>query len=307
MTSPVPNNVTPVPQAGPPRASQILAAINTRPSSLPSPNVITGVLLALGTFGVAPALLWPRRMRQAVLAERNVAEQVARWCGRHAADREAAELARQADQIQYPAVWLVAAWIGAGVAVIGLLQGLVQVAPGASGLAWLLGMSWRFDTDGVHAQQVGFGLWAGGLCLAQAAHLLGVVSVHRRLHCFADQFNVLALRECLAPVRPGPLKLTLPWVAAGVFLLALHAPWSLFFALAGSMDRRYRRRVAPALRLALADRVRGIVLNNPPAPRAVVADDGQSNQCYTPGCGGQLRGGAKFCPRCGAKRRAPAG
>ncbi|MDB5296972.1 MAG: hypothetical protein JWO31_2955 [Phycisphaerales bacterium] len=315
-----PAAVAPNPYGGhvPPQATDVLAALRpavaatTRP-----PGAFMGVLLALVSLGVVPAVLWAFRFQSVAAADRRALRRVADWtAGRVGSDRAAGLLAA-ADQVRPHVVLpaLVALYAVAAVVVVALSAGHLPFAIDSWGsvLETTYGLQWfRYlrasPLPGAHV--VGFMAWSIGAAGAYLAHLLQVHVHARAVRRFLDEFNRLVpLEEGFGPVLLDPIGFGFApvWMLAAAVLCAASGWWGVAFAAAGATDRRYRRSAVRCLRGGLAKRVKDVVLAHPERGRhAAGTASGRTDvtavaRCPTPGCGRPFGAGVKFCPRCGKR------
>ena len=153
--------------------------------------------------------------------------------------------------------------------------------------------------------------WSIGVSVAYLMQWVQVQLHARSVRRLLDVFNEVVIDEALAPVflEPVGFAVGLLWLAAGVLLIAVGAPWGVCFMLAGGVQGRYTRKTFPRLRSQLAQRVRDMALlrrPSPSRPEAAPAARGYTRtRCETSGCRMPLPASAKFCPRCGVRSAGP--
>lgn len=281
------------------------------PAGPRSPSLIVGLALAFATFGLLPALLWPLRFARFAHRQKRDLLRLAKWVSLNAPHPATIRLSEAAAGVEFRSVlWVVALTCCAAMGTIYL--GMVAGLPDPRG-AWdaLFGSAFRGLSDyrGGGAGVL-FVAWSIGLCAAYILQWLQIQLHARSVRKLLDVFNEVVIDEALAPVflEPVGFAVGLLWLAAGVLLIALGAPWGVCFMLAGGVQSRYTRRVSPRLRSQLAQRVRDMMLlrrGSPARPASADARGYTRTRCETPGCRMPLPASAKFCPRCGARSAGP--
>jgi hypothetical protein len=289
-------------------AWQLLARLDGAAPARRSPSRVAGELIAtVLTLGLWPAFTLPRRLRAGATQQRAILAAVATWSQRYASAAEAEELSANARATGVSLLAVVSMYAMSLVAAAGVVVG-VAVAPGwtPSSLAgWVNGFTYGVGLNADPIQVAAFAVWAGGLFSAFAIALVAHARQAHHVRCFLDTFNrITALRESLPPVYLPPtlLGLSPAWLLTATVLLALRQPWGIPLAMAGGALARYDRRAWPEVRQELAERVRAMVLHNPPASRQSLTSARPTRlpRCGTVGCGGVMPAGAQFCGRCGS-------
>lgn len=297
-----------------PDAWQLLARLDEAAPARRSPGrVVVDLIAAALTFGLWPAVTLPGRLRASARQQQATLGELANWTRRYASAAEADELSSAAKAVGVGFVAMAAMYLLAAVALAGLVYG-VSSAPSYEPIAlfrWLSGLTYGVEVDAEAVQLAAFGFWAGGLFTLFTIALMVHVRQAHRVRCFLDAFNrMTALRESLPPVYLPPtlLGLSLPWLLTAAVFLALRQPWGVPLAMAGGVLGRLDRRAWPAVRRELAERVRAIVLHNPPASRQSPNSPrlARKVRCVKVGCGGVLSTEAQFCGRCGSAARSQA-
>ncbi len=144
-----------------------------------------------------------------------------------------------------------------------------------------------------------FTFWSAGLSIGFALHwfqlLIHAANVRRAVRAF----NGLAIAEGLPPVRePRGVGLRPIWLAAALIMMTANAVWAIPMMLAGGMQRRYASVTGPALREAVADRLRDLLRVRRPIMR-VPMPISLPRKCPNAVCRGPMGRIANFCPRCG--------
>ena len=277
-----------------------------------SPGLITGMALSAVTFGILPALLWPFRFAKFAQQQKRDLGRLARWVSLSTPHPSTKRLSEAAAGVEFRPALLVMALMccaAIGVVFLALISGMpAGYDPGKALLGSAFGRLAEYSGPGFALL---FVAWAVGLSVGYLCQWVQIQLHARSVRKLLDVFNEVALDEGIAPVFLEPVGFLVGplWLAAGVLLLVMGAPWGVCFMLAGGVQSRYTRRVSPQLRALLAQRVRDMLLLRRPFPgRAPHPDDSRGytrTRCETPGCRMPLPVSAKFCPRCGVRSAGP--
>jgi hypothetical protein len=303
----VPSTVSPT------RGCDVLADLRGRTDRSGAPAVVPTLAWVVATAGIVPAVRWPLRFKQAAEADGRALRCLADWAAPRVPADEARDLQRLAARVQFAPALFTLGLAGAVVAALAVAFGLMHAGGSLSRFDRLMGLTFGFflpkfrHVSAGHTDLVlSYAAWSGGLLVAYASHLIQVHLYAASARRFLDALNRVLLEEGGSPVylRPIGWGFSPLWVATAAVLTAFGAIWGVALAVAGATDRRYRRKASPALRAALAEQVRTVVLTRPahdargpavePAPPVV--------QCVTPGCGRMIGPAARFCPRCGRRQ-----
>jgi hypothetical protein len=259
--------------------------------------VKTAVLTAV-SFGIAPLLLWPGRLRDLIDAERIRYLQLAAWMRSISGDRSD-RLAIAAERIRPNAILSYAPGVLAMVVIVAfaIMFGDGRMTPPrVMESTWLYGQSiGRSDT-----MTRLFAVWTFGLSLAYLLHW-GQLLVHKiRVRDAIVEFNHLIAAEGLMPVPvPAGYGVRPAWLFAGVLTMAgASALWAMPLALCGALQNRYARIAVPAVQGQLGLRVRQLLSRRRPA-MFVPTPVSQARRCINERCRAPIARVASFCPRCG--------
>jgi hypothetical protein len=142
-------------------------------------------------------------------------------------------------------------------------------------------------------------IWTAGLTAGYAIHWLQLLLHSSNVRHAVRAFNDLAITEGLPPVRePRGVGLRPVWLAAALVMMTANAVWAIPMMLAGGMQRRYASVTGPALREAVADRLRDLLMIRRPVMRVPSAVS-FPRTCPNQTCRSPMNRIANFCPRCG--------
>lgn len=301
--------------AGPRRGCEVLDDLRARPTGSTPPGVVSAVVWAAATVGIAPGVLWPVRFKQAADAEGKTLRCLADWAGSRVSPAEARELKQFAGRVRFAPILFTLGLAGALVAALAVAWGLTHTGGPQAPFSRLMGLTFGFFwpkfhhvTAGRDAWAVAYAVWTAGLLTAYVSHLVQVHLYAHRVRQYLDALNRVLVDQGAPPayLRTIGWGFAPLWVIAAVVMLAFGGIWAIPLAVAGATDRRYRRKASPKLRANLAERVRTLLLHEPTyaadAPAAIATQRAAVSLCQMPGCGRPMRSGTKFCPRCGSRR-----
>ena len=279
----------------------------------PPPGALISLLVALPTFGLLPAPLWPFTFDRLAAAERRQLRTLAAWVRANSDVPDDGRLVRAIGNGRGAGTLK---FLGAFFLVWGASMALVfaSTTTPASELDNIFNATYHyrpFANAGGTGRHYAFVLW--NVCLAGAylCHWARVNLHASHVRCFLDEFNRHAIHVTLSPVflRPVAFGFRPAWAIGAIVLLCLGAPWGVFMMLAGATQWRYAQRAGPEVRAALVDRMRemllirrpGIALPSDAELRAAITRP----RCQTVGCRRPLLPGTAFCPRCGVRATPP--
>ena len=256
------------------------------------------VLWSVLTLGIGPAILWTLRFAESARAERELLTRLADWMRFHSIHSEAG-LLRGAEDALTPRPFLSALPVvlcGAVVAVFGFY---------ASNHGWsleqVLDRTYWFPVRQLRPRPNTaarlFALWNLGVTLAYVIHWLQVTLHRADVDRFVSRVNRVLMAEGLGPVAVAqqPPKRWVRWVvAAGLLLMYLNAAWAIFAMAAAASQNRYATTTGPAVRKALASRVREMLLAHAPGGQTTL-------RCHRERCRAPVMAGSRFCRRCGTQ------
>jgi len=272
-------------------------------------GVVTTFVLGVASFGVLPLLRWTQHFHKFVRLERQQLWHLAEWLRLQTGRPEAAALQDVAQRVRWrPELGISAVAASAAVLVTlvvmlwrdpAIARALVDATAGR-------GSPGDFARLGTGPMLV-IAVWVVGLTVAYGLHWLEVRQHAASVRRFVDGLNQLLAEEQLEPVAVPPVGIgAYPvWLAAGAAGVLCGAAWAAPAALAGALHRRYINVWSPAVRFAMAERVRTMLLARRPSIRVPRWGD-DVEACPQVRCGAMVPSGAGFCPRCGTrvKRRA---
>jgi hypothetical protein len=261
-------------------------------------GLIGTLVLAALTFGIAPLLVWPSRLRELIAAERDRYLQLAAWM-RTVSGERSQRLAHAAERIRPQPVLAV---LPVMLPLLVIWQFLMMTIQHGPINRWAVNATWRFaqniDPDSFTRQQ--FFVWTGGLALAYLLHWAHLLWHQARVRDAVVEFNHLAAAEGVAPV-PVPIGFGLRplWLVAGMFMLGgASALWALPMMLAGGLQRSYAKTTVPVVQGQIGLRVRQLLSRRRPA-MFVPTPVSQARRCSNERCRAPVARVANFCSRCG--------
>lgn len=285
-------------------AGGLLRSLGDRLGERASWSFVKTLLWSTLTFGIAPLVIWPNRLRGLIDDERAQFAHLAEWMRLRSGHPQAGQLVDAAERIQSNFVLLYAPmFIGAFVATLLI----AYVGPTKIPYRQLLDSTFQFGrhiTDGDSQLEQGktnelFTFWSAGLSIGYALHWLQLLIHASHVRQAVRAFNGLAIAEGLPPVRePRGVGLRPVWLAAALVMMTANAVWAIPMMLAGGMQRRYASVTGPAVRQAVADRLRELLLIRRPLMR-VPTPVSLPRTCPNPMCRGPMSRVANFCSRCG--------
>jgi hypothetical protein len=282
-------------------------------------TVVRSLFWATISFGVIPIATWIDGFRAYVTAEQLQYVHLARWVRRNSHHPLARRLEEDAEELSARS-WL---WLIPLLAVIGTLGMFVFAWHYASENHWGVRRFAAALIEGTYAAprlsgsprpifanavaRGVFGVWCGVMGVAYFCQLLQVQLHALDVRRFVARFSQIAQADGVNRVRaetPG-LGLRPLWVAAGVVMFMIGAPWGVLAMLAGGAQRRYITTVSRKTRAEVALRLRAMVIRRTPAdgvlpPVPVYLRE----RCVEPKCRAQVLRGANYCPRCGTRQKA---
>jgi hypothetical protein len=192
------------------------------------------------------------------------------------------------------ASFILAAGVGVGIAIhLWRTQGNIDS---------LLYLTYRYGVPPYPPQNVSnlFAFWSVGLSVAYLLHWVQVQRHVADVRRFIGMFNRLADAEGVQPIDlpPAGLGLRPVWILASAPLLTFGVLWALPMMFAGAIHKRYVVLISPAMRNAMAYRVRAMLLVHRPA-MSVPRPPRLRMNCPSDLCRAALPEIANFCPRCG--------
>jgi hypothetical protein len=274
-----------------------------------SSGVLKSMFVGALTLGFLPVVEWTRQFRAFARFERQQLWHLAEWLRLQTGRPEAAALQDVAQRVRWrPELGISAVAASAAVLVTlvvmlwrdpAIARALVDATAGR-------GSPGDFARLGTGPMLV-IAVWVVGLTVAYGLHWLEVRQHAASVRRFVDGLNQLLAEEQLEPVAVPPVGIgAYPvWLAAGAAGVLCGAAWAAPAALAGALHRRYINVWSPAVRFAMAERVRTMLLARRPSIRVPRWGD-DVEACPQVRCGAMVPSGAGFCPRCGTrvKRRA---
>jgi hypothetical protein len=267
-----------------------------------STGAVRTLLLAVVSLGFLPVVTWTRRFRAFARFERQQLWHLAEWLRLHTGRPEAAALTGLAERARWQRAIGIAAFVVAAATFATVALTLWREPAAIDALVTAIRVDRspaRLARHGA-APLVALIAWNAGLSIVYALHWLQV-----RLHAvavrrFVDGLNVVLAAERVEPVvaPPSGAGVHPAWLAVGAAGVVCGAVWALPMALAGGLQRRYINVWCPAIRAAVADRVRTMLQGQRPAV-ALPPWGGEALVCQELRCGAEIPAEARFCPRCG--------
>ena len=299
------------PPAPDPLAGAVLQGLSRPIGGRLSWSVAKSLVLGLLTFGLLPILSWLRSFRHFAIAEQQQYLHLAQWVRQNTDHPLARQLESDAEELR-PRNSLTALTLFALiVTVFGIGQFVVKyhlptwdvVLSGTYGYA----DGRAFDRPIRHyffSPQI-YNFWVFGLGAAYLAHWCQVQLHAADVRRFVGRFNEVARAEGVSAARVEPLGTTLRplWVAAGVLMFFLGAPWGVVAMLAGAAQRRYITWSSRSTRAEVAQRLRTMLLRRRPAA-GVPVPVYLRERCVEAKCLAEIPRGVNFCPRCGTRQAA---
>ncbi len=263
-------------------------------------SFIKTLLWSTLTFGIAPLMIWPNRLRSLIDDERQQFIHLAEWMRLRSGNPRAGQLVEAANRIRSNFVLLYAPMFIGGFVLTLLIAYAWQTS---FPIRQLLDSTFQF---GRTVPQLGaaktndlFTFWSVGLSIGFVLHWFQLLIHSANVRRTVRAFNSLAITEGLPPVRePRGVGLRPIWLAAALIMMTANAVWAIPMMLAGGMQRRYAAVIGPALRQAVADRLRDLLMVRRPVMR-VSMPISLPRTCPNLTCRGPMSRIANFCPRCG--------
>lgn len=282
-------------------AGALLRHLHRRHRQVEIGGAVSALVGAALTFGLWPLIRWPRRFRDFVVLQQMHAAHLADWMHEAVGSEAAKPLRAAADRVRFR-YWI---WV-VGLIVAGTMVAdfAVHIDRYALTLRDLISITWRYDrtTQGTGGIDQRLHLvWLAGLSAAYLLHWVQVRLHARDMQRVIAAFNDLTRREQLAAVPPARVRYRLvsPWTLGMVLLGLLGAWWGVAMLLAGSVQQAYTSRATPAMRRALADALRTMLLLRRPGMR-IPTPVWTTRRCPNDRCGHHAPADAGFCPRCGS-------
>lgn len=296
------------------------ATFNSAPTAVDSPEsqtanagsigwgVIKTSIIGAVSFGIAPALGWPGKLRETIESEAERLRAAADWAtgvdhspNAAAARRTAASAGANGFLAIVPALLAVFTLIALGMQFIpgqfsvdGLMEHTYRFGQCAMDHQYAMDKQSEFSgADAYQHTRAVYILWCTALSFAYAAQWVQL-NLHRSaVRQFVKQFNRAVESHGILPVRmrePGGFR---PLLIVGAIMFAQSgAWWGIPMLLAASAQSRYTLVTSRSLAVQFADRMSRV------AARRTV-----ERRCGAQGCRALLPLPAKFCPQCG--RRVP--
>jgi hypothetical protein len=278
------------------------------------------LIWATATFGVVPIATWYRGFRAYLTAEQLQYLHLARWVRQNSNHPLARRLEGDAEELA-PRAWL---WLLPLLVVLGTLMLLAAAIQHAYAHHWtfegltaaLIAGTYGYPDGGGGGRMIfpnasAKGVFAVWCWVMGTAYFCQLLQVH--LHAldvkrFVARFSQIAQADGVNRVRAEPLGFGFRplWVAAGVVLFMIGAPWGILAMLAGGAQRRYITTVSRITRAEVALRLRAMVIRRAPADGVppTTTPVYLRERCVEPKCRAQVLRGANYCPRCGTRQKA---
>jgi hypothetical protein len=267
-----------------------------------APRLIRTLIVAVFTFGIAPLIQLPRKLRNFAGRERDQLWHLAQWMR--------LQIGHDADSLdpRTPgpdrAIYLLrlVSWAGALVALGSIVwymtYGRDLEDMGRATYGYFSARSshtWPLD------EQL-FGIWMPALCIGYVAQWLAVQVHQVRVRRFIAQFNRVAESYHIRPIVPPPDALGLRplWLAGAFGFMCIGMLWGIPLMLAGGAQSRYIKHRSLWTRAELAQRVRDVLRETRPAMMLAVPVV-LRRKCPVAVCQAPLPQIAAFCPRCGTR------
>ena len=278
----------------------LLRTLSERLGTRQSWSFVKTLLWSTITFGVGPLLVWPVSLRKLIASEREQFVQLAEWMRLRSGNPSSGQFVSAAERIQINPVLSWAPTIlavGVGVALISVAG--QAVSPFRQLLESTFQLGRTYTQLGPQVSNNVFEVWTVGLTAGYALHWLQLLIHAGHVRGAVRAFNDLAISEGLPPVRePRGVGLRPIWLAAALIMMTANAVWAIPMMLAGGMQRRYSAVTGPALRQAVADRLRELLQIRRPVIRMPIAVS-LPRKCPNESCRAPMSRIANFCPRCG--------
>ena len=273
---------------------------------------LVSAAVAVVTFGLLPAVVWPIRWATLLDRERGFYRELAGWWRRRADPTDAKQLDEVLAVLRPRPMlvvlpWLAAAFVAAMLAVGVYLDG----ADSLRNVTFLGHRRWDrlllFDSQSPMAEHL-HQFWLCGLTVAYAIQFYAVRSHSRAVSELTRWANRMGRANGLPKVKneAGRMGLSPLWWVAGAAVWYYGGWWAIPMVLAGAAQRRYADVASPRLQLALGEQAARVVSLTGGLDDAV--GPAVSRFCPSPTCGLRLPAAARFCSRCGtAAAVAPAG
>ena len=295
-------------------ASAVLAGLS-RPIVRRAPwGILKTAVFSVLTFGLAPILSWPARLRNACLREQQQLWHLSEWLRLNSGRPDALPLRNSTSSLAYRHGLDIA---GKLVLVLGLLGawGKLTVAAGPFPMRWSMPLIFRSMYDRMHFVNgqmlftrwnvdpalVHFSMtWTGILTVIFFLHWLQLQLHVGDMRMYLIRFNAIATAHGLKPVAMPHTGIGLRplWIVAAIILWSLGVGWALPLMIAGAVQNRYIGKTSYIVRHELAQRMTQLVATQNPTA-AVTAPMRLWSCCTNPRCGALFPPTAKFCPRCG--------
>lgn len=289
-----------------------------QPINLPAPaGVLTTLALAIPSFGLLPALLWPDSFRRYVNAERAQLRAIATSVARQLSHPDVPALMKDIDRMRVRRWLLVLTYVSA-IAVIGVfvasLYEALHFREALFGSTYLL-RAFGGDITTDDTRRTLFMGWVGCLGLAYGLQWLQVQLHAQDLRRLLEKYSTVVMDGGGAPVFMETLGAGFRplWMLGAAAMLLVAAPWGVLMMLAGAVQRRYAKHCGPKAREAMAHQaadMREELERLAPAPRPRTTRPTATAAAPTPrrrvsylcnykNCAAPIAPGAKFCARCG--------
>jgi zinc ribbon protein len=264
-------------------------------------GVVKTAIVSYITLGIAPLLIWPKRMRNFMSSEQQQLWLLADWLRLRTGKPEAVALRDEAARDVGPGLPSRAAHcIIVTLAALVFLQ-LVTNRFFDPGSLWSVVWSQRHHGPGIYSRFLP--AWSLLLTAGYLLYWLQICAHAKALENYVARFNALTAAEGIAPVIVPPVGagLDLVWIVGGLIGLFNGAIWAAPLALAGALQHRYVWVTSRQTRADLARRVRTMLDGQRPALDVRLTPRVSSAPCPNQKCHAPLRPGAAFCPRCGTR------
>ncbi len=284
------------------RAGAVLNALAQRLRAKGMWGLVRTLIVGLGSFGLAPLWIWPKRFGDVVETERVRYLHLAEWMRLNHPGPEGDELVRRAAGMRVrPLLWVVP--MAATAALVFAFaatrfpgnwgDGVWDATYGYWAGSRLVAGPWTVTL---------WQMWVGALVLGYVCHWAQVAVQMANVRRFIVALDGVCRREGVAPVG----RIDAGWagavwpLAGGLVLGMMGVLWAMPMLLAGWIQRRYAMKVADRTRWAVADRARAILRVSRPemaAPMPILL----VRRCPRDLCQAAAGASARYCPRCGAR------
>ncbi len=273
-----------------------------RPSLGVGSTPASAAVLAVITFGLLPAVLWPCRWVGLLERERPFYRDLTTWWRRRVAPGDAVELDDVLARLRPRPLWVVLPWV----TVLSATASLLHTASGYDfDLPRLLGATYTYHQGPrwVYAYPLHHSpgerlhtVWTWTLAFAYGCQWYAVRSHARAVGKLVAWTNRVAGENGFrrVPREAARVGLTPAWVIVALGFCWFHAWWAIPMVLAGAAQRRYADKGTPRLQSALSAQAGDAAAFAPPGGRS------DARFCPAPHCGHRLPAQARFCSRCGS-------